>query len=235
MRKRILRIAMAVLMLAVMVPSALAATYEEINQDQVFLKQEQRGTCTLASTAMMLRRAALLNGDENWAQITEASCRQAFWIAGCGLPYNFSYGEMTVSHDTLPGGEANKDILIDLLAKLLKGLFGYGYWLAGPAMLLAGGILLLHRGRPVTLRTTCALLLPLLAGALFHTIFAGGDYALNGWGVLKNLWTAGLALKAGGAVSGLLAEAAVLAVSKVVSLFLFGLLLAVLLLAGEYT
>ena len=73
MRKRILRIAMAVLMLAVMVPSALAATYEEINQDQVFLKQEQRGTCTLASTAMMLRRAALLNGDENWAQITEAS------------------------------------------------------------------------------------------------------------------------------------------------------------------
>ena len=33
MRKRILRIAMAVLMLAVMVPSALAATYEEINQD----------------------------------------------------------------------------------------------------------------------------------------------------------------------------------------------------------
>ena len=111
MRKRILRIAMAVLMLAVMVPSALAATYEEINQDQVFLKQEQRGTCTLASTAMMLRRAALLNGDENWAQITEASCRQAFWIAGCGLPYNFSYGEMTVSHDTLPGGEANKDVL----------------------------------------------------------------------------------------------------------------------------
>ena len=105
-------------------------------------------------------------------------------------------------------------ILIDLLAKLLKGLFGYGYWLAGPAMLLAGGILLLHRGRPVTLRTTCALLLPLLAGALFHTIFAGGDYALNGWGVLKNLWTAGLALKAGGAVSGLLAEAAVLADRK---------------------
>ena len=28
-------------------------------------------------------------------------------------------------------------------------------------MLLAGGILLLHRGRPVTLRATCALLLPL--------------------------------------------------------------------------
>ena len=123
-------------------------------------------------------------------------------------------------------------ILIDLLAELLKGLFGYGYWLAGPSMLLAGGILLLHRGRPVALRTTCALLLPVLAGALFHTLFAAGDYALNSAGVLKNLWTAGLALTAGGAVSGLVAEAAVVTVSKYVSILLFGLLLAVLLLAA---
>lgn len=122
MRKRILRIAMAVLMLAVMVPSALAATYEEINQDQVFLKQEQRGTCTLASTAMMLRRAALLNGDENWAQITEASCRAEFWIPGCGLPYSFSYGEMTVGHETLPGGAANEAVLIDLLEAHPEGI-----------------------------------------------------------------------------------------------------------------
>ena len=122
MRKRILRIAMAVLMLAVMVPSALAATYEEINQDQVFLKQEQRGTCTLASTAMMLRRAALLNGDENWAQITEASCRAEFWIPGCGLPYRFSYGEMTVGHETLPGGAANEAVLIDLLEAHPEGI-----------------------------------------------------------------------------------------------------------------
>lgn len=122
MRQRILRIITAVLALVMLAPAALAATYDEINQDQVFLKQEQRGTCTLASTAMMLRRAALLNGDENWAQITEASCRQAFWIAGCGLPYSFSYGEMTVGHDTLPGGAANADVLIDLLAEHPEGI-----------------------------------------------------------------------------------------------------------------
>lgn len=122
MRQRILRSIAAMLVLVMLAPAALAATYDEINQDQVFFKQSQRGTCTLAATAMMLRRAALLNGDENWAQITEASCRQAFWIAGCGLPYNFSYGEMTVSHDTLPGGEANKDILIDLLAEHPEGI-----------------------------------------------------------------------------------------------------------------
>ncbi len=76
MRKRILRIAMAVLTLAVMVPSALAATYEEINQDQVFLKQEQRGTCTPGfhrHDAPESRPSS--TGDENWAQITEASCQ----------------------------------------------------------------------------------------------------------------------------------------------------------------
>ncbi len=121
MRKRILRIAMAVLMLAVMVPSALAATYEEINQDQVFLKQEQRGTCTLASTAMMLRRAALLNRDEIGPRSPRPPAARPSG-SYCGLPYNFSYGEMTVSHDTLPGGEANKDILIDLLAEHPEGI-----------------------------------------------------------------------------------------------------------------
>ena len=43
-------------------------------------------------------------------------------------------------------------ILLDWLAVLLKGLFGYGYWMAGPAMLVAGVLLLFHRGRPVWLR-----------------------------------------------------------------------------------
>ena len=76
MQKRLMSIILAVMLLAAMATTAGAATYEEINQDAVFVKQSQRGTCTLASTAMMLRRAAMLNGDENWASITEASCRQ---------------------------------------------------------------------------------------------------------------------------------------------------------------
>lgn len=110
------------LVLVMLAPAALAATYDEINQDQVFFKQSQRGTCTLAATAMMLRRAALLNGDENWAQITEASCRAEFWIPGCGLPYRFSYGEMTVGHETLPGGAANEAVLIELLEAHPEGI-----------------------------------------------------------------------------------------------------------------
>lgn len=82
----------------------------------------REGPGTLASTAMMLRRAAMLNGDENWAQITEASCREAFWLSGRGLPYNFSYGEMTVGHDRLPGGQANEAVLIDLLEEHPEGI-----------------------------------------------------------------------------------------------------------------
>ena len=59
-------------------------------------------------------------------------------------------------------------VFIDWFAVLLKGLFGYGYWLAGPALALTGVVLLLHHGRPVALRVTCALLMPLLFGALAH-------------------------------------------------------------------
>ena len=103
MRTRILSIVLTVLMMIALVPTALAATTEEINQPEVFLKQENSGTCTLASTAMMLRRTAMLRGDQDWDTITEASCREAFWIGGLGLPYQFEYDGITVDHARLPG------------------------------------------------------------------------------------------------------------------------------------
>jgi len=122
MRARILSIVLTVIMLLALMPSAMAATVEEINQDEVFLKQERSGTCTLASTAMMLRRTAMLRGDQDWSSITEASCREAFWIPGCGLPYEFQYDGMTVNHGRLPGGEENRQILIDMLAEHPEGI-----------------------------------------------------------------------------------------------------------------
>ena len=72
-------------------------------------------------------------------------------------------------------------LFIDWLAVLLKGLFGYGYWLAGPAMLLAAGILLTHHGRPVRLRVSCALLLPMLFGVLGHVLFCKEVYGFPVW------------------------------------------------------
>ena len=123
MRARILSILMTVLMLVALVPvSAMAATFEEVNQQEVFLTQENNGTCTLASTAMMLRRTAMLRGDQDWQSITEASCREAFWIGGRGLPYKFQYDGMKVAHGRLPGGEANRQILIDMLAQHPEGI-----------------------------------------------------------------------------------------------------------------
>ena len=122
-------------------------------------------------------------------------------------------------------------VFIDWFAMLLKGLFGYGYWLCAPALVLAGLILLIHHGRPVTLRTTCALLLPLLFGALAHMVLLRDGYELVK-GLLKLLWSSGGALKSGGAVSGLLAVGAVATFSRAASIVIFAVCFLVVLMAA---
>lgn len=123
MRKRILSILLSALMAAVLlVPAAGAATTEDLNRPAVFLKQNQSGTCTLSSTAMMLRRAAMLRGDADWDTITEASIRPSVWLSGRGLPYHFTYDGITVGHERLPGGAANEAVLIGLLADHPEGI-----------------------------------------------------------------------------------------------------------------
>ena len=103
-------------------------------------------------------------------------------------------------------------IFIDFFCGLVKGLIGYGYWLLPPMLLVASGILLFHRGRPVRLRVWCALLTPVLAGGLLHLIMAKGPYEWNA-ALVKTLWTQGEALQSGGVVSG----AAALGLSAVFS------------------
>ena len=95
---------------------------------------------------------------------------------------------------------------IALFCDLLKGLFGYGFYLAPPMLLGAAAILLLHRGRPVRLRTAGALSLPVLAGALFHLFLCRTEYEW-GWDLFGRLWADGRAVDCGGAVSGLVAMA----------------------------
>ncbi len=122
MHQSIAKFLLTILLLTALFPAAFAASFEDINQPEVFLKQERNGTCTLASSAMMLRRAAMLRGDENWAESTESSNRDAYWRSGRGLPYVFSYNGFTVGHAFLPGGEANRQVLIDLLAQHPEGI-----------------------------------------------------------------------------------------------------------------
>ena len=110
-------------------------------------------------------------------------------------------------------------ILLTFLAGALKGCFGYGYWLAAPALLYAGVTLLNHKGRPVKLRTACTLLLPVLLGMVLHLLLSRGNYAFSLEGI-KPLWKDGQALLCGGAISGSLAVGAEALLSRVVSLIL---------------
>ena len=59
-------------------------------------------------------------------------------------------------------GYFDVDALFFVLTDVLKGLIGYGYWILPPCMIWTGYVLLTHRGRPVRLRMTAILLLPLL-------------------------------------------------------------------------
>ncbi len=100
---------------------------------------------------------------------------------------------------------------ITFLSDLIKGLVGYGYWLAPPALLLSAYILAFHRGRPVRLRLCCALLLPLLFGSILHLFFVGRELWQTAypwaWESFQALWVDGIALKCGGVVSGFLCQA----------------------------
>ena len=123
-------------------------------------------------------------------------------------------------------------IVLNLLGDLLKGLAGYGYWLAAPALALAGVNLLAHRGRPVVLRTVCALVLPVLLGAILHLFLYRGEAVTGLAPAMKSLWASGLLLQSGGAVAGGLAAGMKRLVGTMVSVIVLLLLLAAALLAA---
>lgn len=123
MRTRLLGILLAVVMaLPLMVPAASAATRADLDRQDVFLKQSSaNGTCVLVSTAMMLRRAAILQGDEDWSSINLSTVRKAL----PGMPHVGHYGDMTVTRGYLPGGKSNVNALIGLLDEHPEGIVLY--------------------------------------------------------------------------------------------------------------
>lgn len=96
---------------------------------------------------------------------------------------------------------------IMFFSNLLKGLVGWGYWLTAAAFLLTAIILGFHRGRPVMLRSICALLLPVLMAAIVSLIIyeppfqADFDLKLTA----GQLFESGQYLESAGALGGLLA------------------------------
>ncbi|MBR6709054.1 MAG: DNA translocase FtsK, partial [Clostridia bacterium] len=78
-------------------------------------------------------------------------------------------------------------------------------------------MLLLHRGRPVVLRTVCILLVPFFVGALVHLFADGGIEAgeISFVKLVSALWSGGKVMKCGGVVAGFLA----IGLEKLVSIY----------------
>ena len=102
-----------------------AVSFDDINQDEVFLKQKTSVTCTLSSAAMMMRRTAMIAGFADWREITEDSIRETAWIDGLGLRWDYTYFDMTVSHGYYPEECDHKLFMIDLLERYPQGVVVY--------------------------------------------------------------------------------------------------------------
>ena len=122
-------------------------------------------------------------------------------------------------------------LFIDFFVGLLKGLFGYGFWFAPPALLVASYVLGFHRGRPVRMRLWCTLLFPVMLGCILHLFLFAGDVAWS-FKLFAEFWTSGRALGSGGAISGVLAFVFALVFSKIGSLVVFIVLSLFMLLAA---
>lgn len=96
-------------------------TFLELNQKEVFLKQSQAKVCTLTSSAMMIRRAAMLSGNMDWKQITEHSVRKSAWAEGTGLKWNFKAYGISVTQKRLSSPRE----LVTMLDKHPEGIVIY--------------------------------------------------------------------------------------------------------------
>jgi len=95
-------------------------------------------------------------------------------------------------------------LVVDLLASSIKGVIGYGFWLAVPSLLLSAYLFFFRTKEPLTLRIWCALLLPILFGAVLHIFMDTDLYPLSLDG-MQQLWWDGQLLQCGGVASGFLA------------------------------
>ncbi|NCB73961.1 MAG: S-layer homology domain-containing protein [Clostridia bacterium] len=98
--------------------SAAAANISYNNED-IYLRQKTTYTCTLASSAMLLRRRAIMNGVTNWNSITESSMRSTAWVENSGLRNSFTYAGMkTVCKAFI--GDTYSELSAELIALLNK-------------------------------------------------------------------------------------------------------------------
>ncbi len=105
--------------------------YDDINADNVFLKQETPITCTLASAVMMMRRTAIIAGYEKWEEISEINLRDTAWRDGIGLLWDYTFYNMTVGHGYYPQEIDKKQFMLDLLERYPQGVVVYNIGAGG--------------------------------------------------------------------------------------------------------
>lgn len=105
-----------------------------INGADMFWTQQEKNTCTLASSVMLLRRKAALMNDAEYKNITEASLKNVAWSGG--LKWTFSYSTKnytyTVQHTGIDAynardvkGEEKKSLVLSWLKNHPEGLCLY--------------------------------------------------------------------------------------------------------------
>ena len=115
---------------------------------------------------------------------------------------------------------------IQFISDFVSGLTGYGYWLTAPIFLLISLILFFHRGKPVTLRIICALLIPILTAAII-SFLSKEELAVteNIKTLSETLFDKGLETQSAGVLGGLLAVGLESAFSKIGALVVLIVLL----------
>ena len=95
---------------------------------------------------------------------------------------------------------------IVFFARLIQGLIGWGFWFTVPAFLMAAVILGFHRGQPVALRVTSALMIPIVISALGSLFFYEPVVDSPEIQVLAGrLFEQGQSMQSGGVLGGLIA------------------------------
>lgn len=104
-----------------------AATWNDINQSGVFLKQEWPDSCTAAAATMLIRRVAMMRGDPDWYTISEAEVRAAANYDQIGLSWDFTCRGIRIVHSyDLPSGYDEKAAALrDILSRCSEGIIGY--------------------------------------------------------------------------------------------------------------
>ena len=103
--------------------------------------------------------------------------------------------------------------LLDMLRGLVKGLFGYGYWMLPFALGLISWVLVFQNHMPAKLRSISLLVLVLLLSALLHAILCRITFD-SGVKLLSGLWRTGKENASGGVIPGLIAQFLIFLISR---------------------